>query len=184
MSNIGTKFNLANRFSFDPNTNSLVDRDNDNESPSLSYSSLPFLVSLPFTLLPYAGLPFPAVPLPSNPPPAHQPTPWFFLGVDSFTCSFSLLSDPFSFFTFYYPSFAYYLFPLFHFPFFFLYSFYYIPPAYSLHPLFHLFLSLTVFLITYYLSSLISFPAFSFSTGLTIFLLPIPFTSYWAFFFL
>ncbi|NRF32553.1 winged helix-turn-helix domain-containing protein [Vibrio coralliilyticus] len=31
MSNIGTKFNLANRFTFDPNTNSLVDKSNDNE---------------------------------------------------------------------------------------------------------------------------------------------------------
>ncbi|MDA0119419.1 transcriptional regulator [Vibrio sp. T11.5] len=31
MSNIGTKFNLANRFSFDPNTNSLVDKLNDSE---------------------------------------------------------------------------------------------------------------------------------------------------------
>lgn len=31
MSNIGTKFNLANRFIFDPNTNSLVDKENDNE---------------------------------------------------------------------------------------------------------------------------------------------------------
>ncbi|MGD8112487.1 winged helix-turn-helix domain-containing protein [Vibrio sp. TRT 21S02] len=31
MSNIGTKFNLANRFTFDPNTNSLVDKANDNE---------------------------------------------------------------------------------------------------------------------------------------------------------
>ncbi|MCG9683519.1 transcriptional regulator [Vibrio sp. Isolate23] len=31
MSNIGTKFNLANRFTFDPNTNSLVDKLNDNE---------------------------------------------------------------------------------------------------------------------------------------------------------
>lgn len=31
MSNIGTKFNLANRFIFDPNTNSLVDKESDNE---------------------------------------------------------------------------------------------------------------------------------------------------------
>ncbi|UPQ88641.1 winged helix-turn-helix domain-containing protein [Vibrio sinaloensis] len=31
MSNIGTKFNLANRFTFDPNTNSLTDRESDNE---------------------------------------------------------------------------------------------------------------------------------------------------------
>lgn len=31
MSNIGTKFNLANRFTFDPNTNSLIDREVDNE---------------------------------------------------------------------------------------------------------------------------------------------------------
>ncbi|MDN3609330.1 winged helix-turn-helix domain-containing protein [Vibrio ostreicida] len=31
MSNIGTKFNLANRFTFDPNTNSLVDKLNDDE---------------------------------------------------------------------------------------------------------------------------------------------------------
>ncbi|MCG7491210.1 transcriptional regulator [Vibrio sp. Of14-4] len=30
MSNIGTKFNLSNRFTFDPNTNSLVDNSNDN----------------------------------------------------------------------------------------------------------------------------------------------------------
>ncbi len=29
MSNIGTKFNLANKFSFDPNTNSLIDTSND-----------------------------------------------------------------------------------------------------------------------------------------------------------
>lgn len=29
MSNIGTKFNLANKFTFDPNTNSLIDKDND-----------------------------------------------------------------------------------------------------------------------------------------------------------
>ncbi|MEF1290740.1 winged helix-turn-helix domain-containing protein [Vibrio sp. M260118] len=31
MSNIGTKFNLDNRFTFDPNTNSLVDRENNGE---------------------------------------------------------------------------------------------------------------------------------------------------------
>ncbi|WCP66399.1 transcriptional regulator [Vibrio tubiashii] len=31
MSNIGTKFNLDNRFTFDPNTNSLVDKENNNE---------------------------------------------------------------------------------------------------------------------------------------------------------
>jgi len=31
MSNIGTKFNLANRFTFDPNTNSLIDKETDNE---------------------------------------------------------------------------------------------------------------------------------------------------------
>lgn len=31
MSNIGTKFNLANRFTFDPNTNSLTDKESDNE---------------------------------------------------------------------------------------------------------------------------------------------------------
>lgn len=31
MSNIGTKFNLANRFTFDPNTNSLIDKECDNE---------------------------------------------------------------------------------------------------------------------------------------------------------
>lgn len=31
MSNIGTKFNLDNRFTFDPNTNSLIDRENNNE---------------------------------------------------------------------------------------------------------------------------------------------------------
>ncbi|NVD07231.1 transcriptional regulator [Vibrio sp. JPW-9-11-11] len=31
MSNIGTKFNLANKFTFDPNTNSLTDRESDNE---------------------------------------------------------------------------------------------------------------------------------------------------------
>lgn len=31
MSNIGTKFNLANRFTFDPNSNSLIDHENDNE---------------------------------------------------------------------------------------------------------------------------------------------------------
>lgn len=31
MSNIGTKFNLANRFTFDPNTNSLMDKEGDNE---------------------------------------------------------------------------------------------------------------------------------------------------------
>jgi len=31
MSNIGTKFNLDNRFTFDPNTNSLIDKENDNE---------------------------------------------------------------------------------------------------------------------------------------------------------
>lgn len=31
MSNIGTKFNLANRFTFDPNTNSLVDRECEDE---------------------------------------------------------------------------------------------------------------------------------------------------------
>lgn len=31
MSNIGTKFNLANRFIFDPNTNSLMDQESDNE---------------------------------------------------------------------------------------------------------------------------------------------------------
>lgn len=35
MSNIGTKFNLANRFTFDPNTNSLVDKENDNETTHL-----------------------------------------------------------------------------------------------------------------------------------------------------
>ncbi|EGU35930.1 hypothetical protein VII00023_18994 [Vibrio ichthyoenteri ATCC 700023] len=29
MSNIGTKFNLANKFTFDPNTNSLIEKDND-----------------------------------------------------------------------------------------------------------------------------------------------------------
>ena len=32
MSNIGTKFNLANKFIFDPNTNSLVDKENNNET--------------------------------------------------------------------------------------------------------------------------------------------------------
>ncbi|WP_100753743.1 winged helix-turn-helix domain-containing protein [Vibrio salilacus] len=31
MSNIGTKFNLANRFTFDPNTNSLMDKESNNE---------------------------------------------------------------------------------------------------------------------------------------------------------
>ena len=31
MSNIGTKFNLANRFTFDPNTNSLIDRECEDE---------------------------------------------------------------------------------------------------------------------------------------------------------
>ena len=31
MSNIGTKFNLANRFTFDPNTNSLTDKESDHE---------------------------------------------------------------------------------------------------------------------------------------------------------
>ncbi|EGA69531.1 transcription activator ToxR [Vibrio sinaloensis DSM 21326] len=31
MSNIGTKFNLANRFTFDPNTNALIDRECDDE---------------------------------------------------------------------------------------------------------------------------------------------------------
>lgn len=31
MSNIGTKFNLASRFTFDPNTNSLTDKESDNE---------------------------------------------------------------------------------------------------------------------------------------------------------
>ena len=31
MSNIGTKFNLANRFTFDPNTNSLTDKESENE---------------------------------------------------------------------------------------------------------------------------------------------------------
>ncbi|KJY81703.1 transcriptional regulator [Vibrio galatheae] len=31
MSNIGTKFNLDNRFTFDPNTNSLIDKEHDNE---------------------------------------------------------------------------------------------------------------------------------------------------------
>lgn len=31
MSNIGTKFNLANKFTFDPNTNSLIEKDNDQE---------------------------------------------------------------------------------------------------------------------------------------------------------
>ncbi|RTZ16188.1 transcriptional regulator [Vibrio aquaticus] len=31
MSNIGTKFNLANRFTFDPNTNSLIDKECDSE---------------------------------------------------------------------------------------------------------------------------------------------------------
>ncbi|KOO12496.1 transcriptional regulator, partial [Vibrio xuii] len=32
MSNIGTKFNLANKFIVDPNTNSLVDKENNNET--------------------------------------------------------------------------------------------------------------------------------------------------------
>ncbi|GAA5646465.1 winged helix-turn-helix domain-containing protein [Vibrio proteolyticus] len=46
MSNIGTKFILANRFTFDPNSNSLVDQSNDNEVVRLGSNESRILLML------------------------------------------------------------------------------------------------------------------------------------------
>lgn len=46
MSNIGTKFNLANRFTFDPNTNSLVDTEGDSEAIRLGSNESRILLLL------------------------------------------------------------------------------------------------------------------------------------------